>query len=87
MGSTIARAALAGFIVGIGDAFKTEGMLTTVTGAGVVQTMDTENMAKKAMEVVFPMPARNCRVLPGPGEADSSGHRGPRSEADIARGQ
>jgi len=49
MGSTIARAALAGFIVGIGDAFKTEGMLTTVTGAGVVQTMDTENMAKKAI--------------------------------------
>ncbi len=49
MGATIARAALAGFIDGFGEALKSEGSVTTVTGAGVVQTVDASELTKKGI--------------------------------------
>jgi conjugal transfer pilus assembly protein TraB len=49
MGAMISRSLLAGFFGGLGDAVKAASTTTTVTGSGVVQTVDSENMARQAV--------------------------------------
>lgn len=49
MGATIARTALASLLVGAGDAFKSAGSSTSITGSGVIQSVDPGQVSKMAI--------------------------------------
>lgn len=48
-GAVIARAFLAEFVSGIGDAFEASGTTTSITGAGVIETLDPNKTAQTAL--------------------------------------
>ena len=48
-GAVIARAFLAEFASGIGDAFESSGTTTSITGAGIIETLDPSKTAQTGL--------------------------------------